>query len=153
MNAYMFRYDLLTYVNIIQFTDIDSVASTTLAIQLDRHIEFRNTSSLFTVGYSHIPLETYHTSQMALANLGVFFENPLHWAALAAQIRRAVSVVAPIAAPYVKRAAIGVGKYLVDKATTKLKSMEQAQIVKKPPPKAQPRKRPVVVRRERRSRK
>lgn len=136
-----FRADLVSYANIILFRDIDADASTTLAVQMDRHIEFRNTSSLFKVGFSRIPLESYHSAQMALLRLGVFFENPLHWGLIASMVRKAVSTLGPMALPYVERAVTAVGKKVIDHFGNKNKPTTQQAKKRTPKPKANKNKR------------
>jgi hypothetical protein len=49
-----------------------------LALTCSWHIEFRTTSSLFTVGLSAMSLESLHAAQLALTELGYFFENNNH---------------------------------------------------------------------------
>lgn len=151
VRAFCFDLSNIGYANLFQFTDIDSANATTLAVQLDRHIEFRNTSALFPVGFSSVQLETYHAAQMALVRLGVFFENPSHWSAIASLVKKAVGAVAPIVAPYAKQAAVAVGRKAIGYATKKFGNFAQAGLNKPkqkkqaaPPP-------PPVVRRKRRT--
>jgi len=49
-----------------------------LACTVDWHLEFRTSSALFQIGMSTMLLETLHQAQLALAELGYFFENPDH---------------------------------------------------------------------------
>lgn len=151
VRAFCFDLSNIGYANLFQFTDIDPTSATTLAVQLDRHIEFRNTSALFPVGFSNVQLETYHAAQMALVRLGVFFENPSHWSAIASLVKKAVGAVAPIVAPYAKQAAVAVGRKAMGYAAKKFGNFAQAGLTKPkqkkqaaPPP-------PPVVRRKRRT--
>jgi hypothetical protein len=153
----IFDLDKLGYANIILFTDIN-VGDTTLAVTIDRHIEFRSSSVLFPLGYSNLQLETYHNAQMALVQLGVFFENPLHMGLIAAAVGQAIRSVASYAYPIVrevgKSAIAAAGDKLLSMANRKLGAMTQAHMIKqpaqnqrKPKPKTVVKKR-VVVRRK-----
>lgn len=132
----IFDLDKLSYFNMIVFTDIGSNDST-LAVTIDRHIEFRSSSVLFPLGYSTYPLETYHAAQMALVQLGVFFENPLHMGLIGSAVSQAVRAVASYAYPVVKqvgRAAIAAaGDKILDMANKKLGQMTQAKFAKPSP--------------------
>lgn len=55
-----------------------SGADELLACTVSWHIEFRTSSALFQVGLSNLSLEALHSAQLALAELGFFFENPDH---------------------------------------------------------------------------
>lgn len=89
----------LDYVNLICFTDYGA-PDTTLAITIDRHIEFRNSTMLWPIGFSMVPLEDWHRSQIALQELGVFFENWIHLATIANLARAAAMRVAPYLIKY-----------------------------------------------------
>lgn len=137
-----FYYDCLAYANMIIFSDLGGDA-TTLAITVDRHIEFRTNSVLFPVGYSPLGLEEYHMSQMALVQMGVFFENPVHLAAIGAMVRSAIAGVARYALPAAKEvgkaALAAAGDKLVSMARAKLGTMNQAGFkANKPKPKPKP---------------
>lgn len=93
----MFYIDGFDYVNCMLFTDMDSSSATNLAIEIDYHFEFRTSSALFTLGFSNTSLEDYHHAQMALAKMGVFFENPLHLRDIASLARRGLQGLAPYA--------------------------------------------------------
>lgn len=67
-----------SYVNCMVFTDSDSSTATSLAINVDWHIEFRNNSTLFPVALSAITLESYHQALLHLAAHGFFFSNEEH---------------------------------------------------------------------------
>lgn len=49
-----------------------------LACTVSWHLEFRTSSALFQVGLSAMTLESLHSAQLVLADLGFFFENPEH---------------------------------------------------------------------------
>ncbi len=129
----LFGFTDIGVYNAMVFTDLGSSSSgTQLAVSGYTHIEFETTSSLFSIGVSTLPLETLHSTEVALLKFGHFHENPIHWAALASAVRQAVSYLAPVAAPYVKQLA----SYVVDKGVQKLtgrqsgdRSMKQAQMV------------------------
>lgn len=132
-----FFLDSIDYVQLITLSDLSGNGST-IAVTQDAHLEFRSSSMLFPVGYAAVPLETYHAAQMALANLGVFFENPVHLATIGALVRAAVSRVAPIVLPYVKQAAVAVGSHLLSGAAKTLSArMDQAGLTQpRPAPKS-----------------
>jgi hypothetical protein len=140
--AYVANFDMdkLAYANIIVFTDIGT-SDSTLAITVDRHIEFRSSSVLFPLGYSRLQLETYHAAQMALVQLGVFFENPVHLSLISAAVASAVRSVAAYAYPVVKQvgqaALIAAGDKILSLANKKLGQMSQAKMVKQPAVKPQ----------------
>jgi hypothetical protein len=150
----IFDLDKLGYANIIVFTDIN-VGESTLAVTIDRHIEFRSSSVLFPLGYSNLQLETYHAAQMALVQLGVFFENPLHMGLIAAAVGQALRTVASYAYPVIrevgKSAISAAGDKLLSMANKKLGTMSQAHMTKtapRPKPRAKVGKKKVVVKRK-----
>lgn len=112
------------FCHCILLRDPDHLAS--LAVTVDRHIEFKSNSVLFPYGFSSVPLEAYHQSQMALANLGVFYENPLHLGTIASLARQAISKygprVAKAALPYAVRGA----NQILSTINAKLGKMQQA---------------------------
>jgi hypothetical protein len=131
-NAPYFQLEAFEYVSLITFSDLGGSGST-LAITQDAHLEFRSSSMLFPVGYSQTTLEAYHMAQMALAQQGVFFENPVHLAALSTLIRGAVSRLAPIVLPYAKHAAVAVGNKLLSSAVSAINTkMSQAGFSSRP---------------------
>lgn len=131
----IFDLDTFSYLYAFLFSDFDGASGSTLAVTVSRHTEFRTSSRLFPTNFSKYSLEQYHVSQMALANLGCFTENPVHLQAIAAMVRQA----AQMAWPYVKpAAAVLVGK--AAKAAAKwagkaLGDMTQKQMSKTPNPK------------------
>jgi len=144
-----FDLDKVLYFQPIIFSDLDATSGTTLAITLDRHIEFRCSSVLFPLGYSSLPLETYHGAQMALANQGVFYENPTHLAMLGSLISAAVRKIAPMVAPYAIGAAKAAGSHLLQTAVKKMGDFAQAKMVqpKAPPPQRSRKPKPKAGRR------
>lgn len=121
-----FYGDSYDYVTLIQFRDLGGNGST-MAITLDTHLEFRSSSMLFPVGFSNTQLEVYHSAQMALAQLGVFFENPTHLSTIIGLVRSAVMRLAPIVAPYAKQAVRAGAEKLLDMAAKQLSTkMPQA---------------------------
>jgi len=76
----IYRLDNDSFVNVGFFNDPDS--GTALSINLDWHIEFRTSSTLFQIGLSTITLDSFHTAQLALVSAGFFFENFDHKALL-----------------------------------------------------------------------
>lgn len=67
-------------INSFIFSDPDG--DTILAINLDWHIEFRNSSVLWPVAISGVSLETAHQVQLALLEAGFFYDNTIHTAIL-----------------------------------------------------------------------
>lgn len=55
------------------FNDPDG--GTSLAINLDYHIEFKTSSTMFQIGVSNLPLEALHQAQVGLLKAGFFFSN------------------------------------------------------------------------------
>lgn len=131
----VYRLDDSDYVHLLQFSDLDSAGATTLAVQVDMHLEFRTSSSLFQLGYSHITLESYHVAVLSLLKQGVFYENPVHLAAIGNLIRGAVTTLAPVMMPYLRAAVPHVSSMasaatsaLMNRAAEKLGSMVQKQV-------------------------
>lgn len=123
----VFVLDNIGYKNSIMFSDLDPSSTTTLAVTLAIHLEFRSSSMLFPVGFSTVPLEEYHKVQMALAQLGCFFENPVHWAMIGSAVRAAVAKIAPVVAPYARAALVHGGQMLLNAAAKKLGSQMGTQ--------------------------
>lgn len=105
------------YYNLFTMTAIEYDSN--FAVQIDSHLEFITSSALFPTGLTLMNLEKYKVALTALTSSGVFFENPVHMAALAGLIRSAVTALAPVVMPHVKKAAIGVGNFLLQKAVNK----------------------------------
>lgn len=122
-NAAIFDLDNISYANLVVFTDIENSA-TILAVTVDRHIEFRSSSVLFPLGFSSVALESYHAAQMALVQMGVFFENPLHLGLITSMVANAVRSVAPYVMPAVRT----VGRAALTAATDKIVEMANKKI-------------------------
>lgn len=97
-SAPLLNLDSFDYVNLIRFTDYATPASN-LFITVDRHHEFRNTTMLWPVGYSTIPLEEWHKAQIVTQSMTPFFENPLHLSAIANLARTAAVKLYPYLRP------------------------------------------------------
>lgn len=52
--------------------------TSSLAVTVSWHIEFRTSSALFQIGLSGMTIESLHQAQLVLAETGFFFENPEH---------------------------------------------------------------------------
>lgn len=126
-----FNYDSIEYGTIIRFSDLDAASKTTLAVTLDRHIEFRTTSRLFPTDYSKFRLEDYHASQMALANMGTMFENPAHLATIGRMAVTAAKALWPVIKPYALTAAANLAGKAVAKLDKMSGKMTQAGLVEK----------------------
>jgi hypothetical protein len=109
----LFHVDSFAYVNVIQLQDTNTSTVTNLQFVLDNHIEFVTSSALFNLDHSRITLEDYHRAQMVLADKGVFFENPVHLAAIASMIASAVRAMYPVIKPLLYQAAVPVAKWAV----------------------------------------
>lgn len=72
----LYRLDNEALVNCFVFSDPDG--GTNLAVNLDWHIEFRTTSSLWQIALSTIPIEVLHQAQLSLVASGFFFQNETH---------------------------------------------------------------------------
>lgn len=71
----VYRLDNDSLYNWFAFTD--AVASN-FALNVDWHMEFRNSSALFEVGLSSMTLESLHQAQLSLVEHGFFFNNEDH---------------------------------------------------------------------------
>lgn len=73
----VYRLDNDALVNYFLFSDPNSSTGdfTSLAVNLDFHIEFRSVSALWPIGLSTMSLESFHQAQMALVQTGFFFNN------------------------------------------------------------------------------
>lgn len=147
------RLDQIDYVSLLRLSDLAATnGDSTFAVTLDTHLEFRSSSMLFPLGYSAVPLESYHAAQLALANLGTFFENPTHLAAITRLVSGAVRTIAPIVMPHVQAAAVSLGKAAFNKLLSsrpRPAAMQQAgfttvkpKLVVKPRPKQVQRRKP-----------
>lgn len=92
--APLYRLDNTSLVNIMFITASGIIEK--LACNIDWHIEFRTTSTLFQIGLSAVTLEAFHQAQLALVTAGFFFENPEHKTVLA-KVISAVRKIAPSA--------------------------------------------------------
>jgi hypothetical protein len=113
----VYRLDNEGFANVGFFSDPDG--GTQLAINLDWHIEFRTSSTLFQIGVSTTPLEALHSAQIALLKSGFFFTNFDH----VAIINKIISVLgslhplARVAEPFVR--GIANSFLIANKTTTK----------------------------------
>lgn len=85
--APLYRLDNDSLVNIAFFASPNGAVNT-LAFNVDWHIEFRTTSTLFQVGMSGLTLESLHQAQLHLASFGYFFENMTHKARIMAGLKK-----------------------------------------------------------------
>lgn len=77
----VYRLDNRAFAAVGFFNDPDG--GTNLAVNLDYHIEFRTSSTLFQIGVSTMPLEALHAAQIVLLKAGFFFHNEDHGAVIA----------------------------------------------------------------------
>lgn len=87
------------YFNALYVEEEIGVDETILAITCDLHLEFRSTSSLFSIGISAVPLETYHAALLAVNSTGFFYENHTHWKQLASLLIKGLNAALPVVAP------------------------------------------------------
>jgi hypothetical protein len=92
-NCPVYRLDNTAMVNFGSFNDPDG--QTSLALNLDWHVEFRTSSTLFQIGVSNLTLEALHGAQIALLKAGFFYHNFNHVAVLNGIIK-AVGSLNPI---------------------------------------------------------
>lgn len=83
----------------------------TMALTVDWHIEFRTSSALFSIGTTTMSLEGLHQAQLALNELGWFFENPSHKSILTTLVDKTkkyvpqlISIINPTAGRFMKKA-------------------------------------------------
>lgn len=98
----IYRLDNDSMVNAGFFNDPDG--GTSLAVNLDWHIEFRTSSTLFNIGVSSLLLESLHAAQIGLLKAGFFYSNVDHVAVMSAIIRAIGSLnpILRVAAPLAK---------------------------------------------------
>lgn len=108
----VYRLDNDSLVNVAYFS-APTVAEG-LAVNVDWHIEFRTSSTLFQIGLSSITLEAFHMAQLALVGAGFFFENPEHKSVLSkvassvARMGKAALVASSIVYPEVRAVTRGI---------------------------------------------
>lgn len=113
-NLPVYRLDSTAYVCHAFFTDPDG--DTSLAINCDYHVEFRNSSTLFQIGIASLPIEALHTAQLALIRAGFFFSNSEHTGLISkiisglASLHPLLSVAAPLASGLLTSSSIAVSK-------------------------------------------
>jgi len=81
----VFRLDNDSLVNVGFLNDPDG--GTSLAMNVDWHIEFRTSSTLFQIGLATSPIEALHSAQLALVKSGFFFDNFDHVAIIGKVLR------------------------------------------------------------------
>lgn len=141
------------YVPIVKFNSDDpfmalfvaeelvTTEETLIAITVDIHLEFRTSSPLFQVGISTIPLETYHASQLVVAQSGYFYENATHWRELAGKIARLAAQAIPLLFPGTRVARVAAAASMLLGRSTR-HDMTQKQMVKPRARSATPRRAP-----------
>lgn len=97
-------YDLsnTAFVAVGFLTDPDG--GTSMAVNLDYHLEFKTSSTLFQIGVATTTLEALHTAQIALLKHGFFFHNADHTAMITSIISALASLhpLLRVAAPLAK---------------------------------------------------
>lgn len=118
------RLDNTSLVNAFVF---ESPVLESFAINLDWHIEFRTTSTLWQIGLSAITLEAFHQAQIELCSHGFFYNNDDHGKLLKVA-KQGFGKLATMATPFLPpaaRAALGV--------TTQLAKLLSSRPPKTPP--------------------
>ncbi len=136
-NYPLYRLDNTSLVNIAFFTpaSVDS----TFAITVDWHIEFRTTSALFQVGLSTMTLESLHQAQIALSEVGYFFENYTHKAMLT-KVISAARKYGPAALSMVPHPAAKAASVILSRAAIRAPPATTLAKAVAPTPKSAPRK-------------
>lgn len=136
----VYRLDDRAYLCHGFFDDPDG--NTTLAVNMDWHIEFRSSSTLFNLGVSSTPLENLHTAQLALLKAGFFFENENH-AGVISKIISAIGslhpllrVAAPLAAGLLQSSSVAVGRKTRTVQATSARGSGIVTTTKRPPARA-----------------
>lgn len=111
----VFHLDAFDYIAPFRLSDLNTGNSTTMAVTVSRHLEFRSTTSLFPTDFSRASLESYHLAQMAIARTGTFYENPVHLATIARVVLNGVKALYPVIRPHIAPAAAAVGNALLAK--------------------------------------
>jgi hypothetical protein len=125
----LLNLDAFDYVNYFRFTDYSSPA-TNLLVTIDVHHEFRNTTMLWPIGVSAVPLEEWHKSQVALQGMLPFYENPTHLMAIANLARLAALRLYPYVKPIAQAGLYAARDRLMNMAASALTSrMAKPQVV------------------------
>lgn len=124
----------------------DPDGGTKLAINLDWHIEYRNSSVLWPVAISSVSLEVAHQAQLALLEAGFFFDNTSHVAILNA-LMQAMRFIAPSLKAGVRTVVRGIGNAMAGRPRkTKAKPRARKQKQKAKPMRRAPQKpKPTVL--------
>lgn len=109
-----YRLDNDAFVNVGAFSDPDG--GTSLAINLDWHVEFKTNSTLFQIGVSSLQLEALHMAQVTLLKAGFFFNNLDHIALInkilstMAALHPLTNALAPMARGFARSFAVAAGR-------------------------------------------
>lgn len=131
----VYRLDNAAMVNSWTFTDPDGGSS--LAVNLDWHVEFRNSSQLWPIGMSSMTLETLHTAQLVLATVGCFFDNVDHRYILG-QVAKAAKWLMPVVSTHPATKALAEAAIWADERWGKKAKAVQNPPKPKPKPQVQP---------------
>lgn len=125
-NQPLYRLDSDAMVAHCYFSDPDG--GTSLAINLDYHIEFRTSSTLFQIGVSNHTIEALHQAQVGLLKAGFFFSNWDHTEIIrkivagVASLHPLLSVAAPLAHGLLQSSTIASRKSTKPRPTTAQRS-------------------------------
>jgi len=101
------RMDAFGRYDVVEFADNDSTVSTVMAVTVDYHLEWRNTSQFHQTDVCRTSIDTWHQAQAALVKMPNMFENPLHLRDVARYAKMAADWAAPVLMPHLRGAAQG----------------------------------------------
>lgn len=84
------RLDNGSLCNVVFATDTDG--GTSLSMNVDWHIEFRTSSTLFDIGLCNAPIEALHSAQLAVVKAGFFYDNFDHVAIINSIVKAFASI-------------------------------------------------------------
>lgn len=90
----------MEHATLIEFVDLDAATANTLQVTTGWHLEFLTTSSLLPVGRTVLTLQDCVDVRLALLDVGIHYENPVHLAAIAAMVGRALAGLGRTLAPH-----------------------------------------------------
>jgi hypothetical protein len=134
----LYRLDNSSLVN-VAFINPGANAGA-LAANISWHIEFRTTSALFQIGMSPLTLESLHQAQLALSQVGFFFDNPDH-SLIITSVLRALKLYLPAVT-----AAVTSGLGMLQKRTKAANKKKKRRNASQPPQRvAVPKRNPQIV--------
>lgn len=102
--ATVVRLDSFDCVDVVRFTDRNSTSATTMQVVTTFHLEWRNTTSLWTTGVQRMPYEAWRQAIATLAEINNYSENSTHISDILRRVKTALQWAGPIVKPYAKQA-------------------------------------------------